>query len=114
MRNLKNKVQLIGNLGMDPEIKKLENGSSLAKFSLATSDSYKNKNGEKVEETQWHNIVAWGPKAQFAEKYLKKGQQVAVEGKLTHRTYEDQEGKKQYFTEVVVSDFQMFGSPAKA
>ncbi|MCD6566036.1 MAG: single-stranded DNA-binding protein [Bacteroidales bacterium] len=114
MQNLKNKVHLIGNLGMDPEVKKLENGNSLAKFSLATSDSYKNKDGEKVEETQWHNLVAWGPKAEFAEKYLKKGQQIAVEGKLTHRTYENQEGKKQYYTEVVVNDVQMLRSPNNA
>ena len=114
MQNLKNKVHLIGNLGMDPEVKKLENGNSLAKFSLATSDSYKNKDGEKVEETQWHNLVAWGPKAQFVEKYLKKGQQIAVEGKLTHRTYENQEGKKQYYTEVVVNDVQMLRSPNNA
>jgi len=114
MQNLKNKVYLIGNLGMDPEVKKLENGGSLAKFSLATSDSYKNKDGEKVEETQWHNLVAWGPKAQFAEKYLKKGQQIAVEGKLTHRIYENQEGKKQYYTEVIVNDVQMLGSPNNA
>lgn len=111
MQNLKNKVHLIGNLGMDPEIKKLENGSSLAKFSLATSDSYKNKDGEKVKETQWHNLVAWGPRAEFTEKYLKKGQEVAVEGKLTHRTYEDKEGKKMYITEVIVNDVQMLRSP---
>jgi len=114
MQNLKNKVHLIGNLGMDPEVKKLENGGSLAKFSLATSDSYKNKDGEKVEETQWHNLIAWGPKAQFVEKYLKKGQQIAVEGKLTHRIYENQEGEKQYYTEVVVNDVQMLRSPSNA
>ncbi|MCH7657674.1 MAG: single-stranded DNA-binding protein [Bacteroidetes bacterium] len=114
MRNLKNRVNLIGNLGMDPEIKKLENGSSLAKFSLATSDSYKNKDGEKVKETQWHNLVAWGNTAQFAEKYLKKGQEIAVEGKLTHRTYENSEGDKQYITEVVVNEIQMLRSTNNA
>jgi single-strand DNA-binding protein len=114
MQNLKNKVNLIGNLGMDPEVKKLENGSSLAKFSLATSDSYKNKDGEKVKETQWHNLVAWGPKAEFVEKYLKKGQEIAVEGKLTHRSYENKEGKKQYITEVVVNEVQMLRSPNNA
>lgn len=114
MRNLKNRVNLIGNLGMDPEIKKLENGSSLAKFSLATSDSYKNKDGEKVKETQWHNLVAWGNTAQFAEKYLKKGQEIAVEGKLTHRTYENSEGEKQYITEVVVNEIQMLRSTNNA
>lgn len=99
---------------MDPEIKKLENGSSLAKFSLATSDSYKNKDGEKVKETQWHNLVAWGNTAQFAEKYLKKGQEIAVEGKLTHRTYENSEGDKQYITEVVVNEIQMLRSTNNA
>lgn len=114
MRNLKNRVNLIGNLGMDPEIKKLENGSSLARFSLATSDSYKNKDGEKIKETQWHNLVAWGNTAQFAEKYLKKGQEIAVEGKLTHRTYEKGEGEKQYITEVVVNEIQMLRSTNNA
>lgn len=99
---------------MDPEIKKLENGNSLAKFSLATSDSYKNKDGEKVKETQWHSLVAWGNTAQFAEKYLKKGQEIAVEGKLTHRTYENSEGEKQYITEVVVNEIQMLRSPNNA
>ena len=109
MQNLKNKVHLIGNLGMDPEVKKLENGNSLAKFSLATSDSYKNKDGEKVEETQWHNLVAWGPKAEFAEKYLKKGSQVYVEGKLQTRSWEDKDGNTRYTTEIVGNNLTMLG-----
>lgn len=111
MNNLRNRVQLIGNLGMDPEMKKLDSGRMLAKLSLATSDSYKNSEGEKVTDTQWHNLVAWGKTAEIAEKYLKKGNRVAVEGKLVSRSYEDKEGIKRYITEVVVSEFLMLGSP---
>lgn len=111
MNNLRNRVQLIGNLGMDPEVKKLDSGRMLAKLSLATSDSYKNSEGEKVTDTQWHNLVAWGKTAEIAEKYLKKGNRVVVEGKLVSRSYEDKEGIKRYVTEVVVSEFLMIGSP---
>lgn len=111
MNNLRNRVQLIGNLGMDPEVKKLDSGRMLAKLSLATSDSYKNSEGEKVTDTQWHNLVAWGKTAEIAEKYLKKGNRVVVEGKLVSRSYEDKEGIKRYVTEVVVSEFLMLGSP---
>ena len=100
MNALKNKVQLIGNLGQDPEIMNMENGTKLAKFSIATSDSYKNAKGEKVEDTQWHNIVAWGKTADIVENYLVKGKQVAVEGKLTHRSYETKDGEKRYITAV--------------
>ncbi len=100
MNALKNKVQLIGNLGNDPEIINLEGGTKLAKFSMATSDAYKNAQGEKVEETQWHNIVAWGKVAEIAENYLNKGKQVAIAGKLTHRSYETNAGEKRYITEV--------------
>ncbi len=100
MNALKNKVQLIGNLGNDPEIISLEGGTKLAKFSMATSDAYKNAQGEKVEETQWHNIVAWGKVAEIAENYLNKGKQVAIAGKLTHRSYETNAGEKRYITEV--------------
>ena len=100
MNALRNKVQLIGHLGQDPEITTLESGSKLAKFSLATSETYKNAKGEKVEDTQWHNIVAWGKLADLIENYLTKGKQVAVEGKLTHRSYETQAGDKRYITEV--------------
>ena len=92
MNALKNRVQLIGNLGNDPEIVNLDGGSKLAKFSIATSESYKNAQGEKVEETQWHNIVAWGKTAEIVENYLAKGKQVAVDGKLVHRSYETKEG----------------------
>lgn len=109
MNALKNKVQLIGNLGQDPEIVILESGNKLAKFSIATSESYKNASGEKVEDTQWHNIVAWGKTADIVESYLAKGKQVAIEGKLTHRSYETKEGEKRYITEVRCSELLMLG-----
>ena len=109
MKNLKNKVQLIGHLGANPEIKNLEGGKTLARFSIATNDTYKNAKGEKVEDTQWHNVVTWGKTAEIAEKYLKKGSEVAVEGKLTSRSWEDKEGQKKYTTEVVVHEILMLG-----
>jgi|SRR5665811_811061 len=109
MNAIKNRVQLIGNLGQDPEIVTLESGSKLAKFSLATSDYYKNADGEKVEDTQWHNIVAWGKTAEIVESYLTKGKQVAIEGKLIHRTYETKEGEKKYFTEIKCNELLMLG-----
>jgi len=107
MNNLKNRVSLIGNLGMDPEVRELNGGKKMARFSLATNDTYKNAEGEKVTDTQWHNMIAWGPKAAFAEKYLKKGQEVAVEGKLNHRAYEDDQGVKKYITEVIINQVQI-------
>lgn len=109
MNALKNKVQLIGNLGQDPEIVTLESGNKLAKFSIATSESYKNAQGEKVEDTQWHNVVAWGKLAEIAENYLLKGKQVAVEGKLIHRSYETKEGEKRYITEVRCNEMLLLG-----
>ncbi|PIB37855.1 single-stranded DNA-binding protein [Maribacter sp. 4G9] len=109
MNALKNKVQLIGNLGQDPEIITMENGTKLAKFSLATTESYKNAKGEKVDDTQWHNIVAWGKTAEIVENYLLKGKQVAVEGKLTHRSYETKEGEKRYITEIRCNELLMLG-----
>ena len=96
-----NRVILVGNLGQDPEIKHLESGVAVAKFSLATNESYKDKNGEWQEQTEWHNIVAWRYLAERAEKSLRKGMTVYLEGKLTHRKYQDQDGKDRYFTEVV-------------
>jgi single-strand DNA-binding protein len=107
MNSLKNRVQLIGNLGMDPEVKELNSGKKMVKFSLATSETYKNNEGKKVTDTQWHNIVGWEGVASIAEKYLKKGSHVAVDGKLTHRNYEDANGQKRYFTEVVISEIMM-------
>ncbi|MEZ4780147.1 MAG: single-stranded DNA-binding protein [Flavobacteriaceae bacterium] len=110
MNTLRNKVQLIGNLGNDPEIINLESGKTLAKFSIATNESYKNAKGEKVTDTQWHNVVAWGTTAKIVESYLTKGKEVAVEGKLTSRSYETKEGEKRYITEIVCSELMMLGS----
>ena len=104
MNNLKNKVQLIGNLGMNPEIKTLDSGKKLAKFSIATNESYKNAKGEKIEDTQWHNLIAWGKTADIIEKYLEKGNEVAIEGKLTNRSYDDKDGNKRYITEIVINE----------
>ncbi len=108
---IRNRVQLIGNLGADPKIKKLDNGSTMATFSLATSESYHNNKGERITETQWHNIVAFGKTAEIIELYLKKGNEVALEGKLTHRQYEDNAGIKRFYTEVVVYEMLMLGKP---
>jgi len=105
-----NKVILVGNLGKDPEVRHLENGRAVANFSLATSESYKNKQGERVTTTEWHNIVLWSPIAEIAEKFLKKGNQVYIEGKLTTRSWDDQEGNKRYTTEVVGNNLTMLGS----
>ena len=107
MNALKNKVQLIGHLGKDPEIINLESGKMLAKFSLATNESYKNAHGEKVTDTQWHNIVAWGKTAQIVEKFVSKGKEVAIEGKLTTRSWKDKDGMKRYVTEVVCNELLM-------
>ena len=110
MNSLRNKVQLIGNLGNDPEIITLESGKKLAKFNLATNESYKNAKGEKINDTQWHNIIAWGKTAEIIENFVTKGKEVAVEGKLTSRSYEDKEGNKRYITEVVCSELLMLGN----
>jgi single-strand DNA-binding protein len=107
MNTLRNKVQLIGNLGNDPEIINLESGKTLAKFSIATNESYKNAQGEKITDTQWHNIVAWGKTAQIIEKFVTKGKEVAIEGKLTTRSWEDKDGIKRYTTEVVCNELLM-------
>ena len=93
MSTLRNKVQLIGNLGKDPEIITLENGSKLAKFSLATNENYKDKNGEKQSKTEWHNLIAWNKTAELIEKYVTKGKEIAIEGKLSNKSYEDKEGQ---------------------
>ena len=103
-----NKVILIGNIGKDPDVKHTDN-SVVATFSLATSETWKNKDGEKVNKTEWHNIVCWRNLAEIVEKYMTKGQQIYVEGKLTHRDYEDKEGVKRYITEVVADKIQMLG-----
>lgn len=109
MSTLRNKVQLIGNLGNNPEIITLESGKKLAKMSIATNESYKNAQGEKVTDTQWHNVVAWNKTADIIENYLQKGSEVAIEGKLTNRSYEDKDGVKKYITEVVCNELLMLG-----
>ena len=114
MYALKNKVQLIGNLGNAPEVKTTESGKKLARFSVATNESYRNAKGEKVTETTWHNLVAWGKVADIAEKYLTKGSEIAIEGKLINRSYTDKDGNKKYITEVQVNELLMLGSKAEA
>ena len=109
MSTLRNKVQLIGNLGNNPEIITLESGKKLAKFSIATNESYKNAQGEKVQNTEWHNVVAWNATAEIVEKYLEKGKEIAIEGKLTSRSYDDKDGNKRYVTEIVCSELLMLG-----
>ncbi|MES2655367.1 MAG: single-stranded DNA-binding protein [Bacteroidota bacterium] len=113
MNNLKNSVRLIGNLGMSPEVKETANGKKLAKFSIATNESYKDENGQKVEETMWHNLIVWGKQADIVEKYLTKGSEVAIEGKLSNRNYTDKDGIKRYVTEIIVNEFLMLGNKAK-
>lgn len=106
---IRNNVQLIGHLGKTPEITTFDNGRKLAKVTIATNDMYKNANGDKVIETQWHNLTAWGKTAELMERLLQKGNEVAITGKLTHRNYEDREGVKRTFTEVVVQEFLKLG-----
>ncbi len=113
MNTLRNKVQLIGNLGVKPEVKTMNSGRKLAKFTLATTESYRNASGDKVKDTQWHHVVAWGKTAEIAEKWLDKGKEIAVEGKLVTRSYTDKEGSKKYFTEVQVSELLMLGGPKR-
>lgn len=112
MKSVRNSVQLIGRLGKDPDVKNFGK-SQKASFSVATTDSYKNAKGEKVEDTQWHNVVIWGKLAEIAGQYLKKGAEVALEGKLVHRVYETDKGEKRYVTEINVNDFAMLGSKPK-
>ncbi|MBC8320302.1 MAG: single-stranded DNA-binding protein [Bacteroidetes bacterium] len=109
MTTLRNSVQLIGRLGIDPETTTFGENKTKVKFSLATSDYFKDKEGERVEETQWHNIVAWGNVAKIAEKYLKKGSEIAVAGKLTYRSWDDKDGNTKYITEVLANEIQMLG-----
>jgi single-strand DNA-binding protein len=105
-----NKVILIGNLGKDPEVRSLESGAKVASFSLATTESYKNKEGQKVDQTEWHNIVMWRGLAEVAEKYLKKGSQIYLEGKIRSRSWDDKEGNKRYTTEIIADTFTMLGA----
>ena len=105
-----NKVILVGNVGKDPEVKYLDNDLTIAKFSLATSESYTNKSGERISNTEWHNIVCWRNLAKIAEKYVKKGTMLYIEGKITTRSYDDKDGNKRYITEIVADNFRMLGS----
>ena len=114
MNALKNKVQLIGNLGNAPEVKNTEKGRKLAKFSIATNETYYNAKGEKVTETQWHNLVAWGKVAEVVEKYLNKGSEVAIEGKLMNSNYTDKDGNKRYYTEIQVHELLLIGGKPSA
>ena len=109
MSTLRNTVQLIGHVGNEPEIVNLDSGKKLAKFSVATNESYKNAKGEKITDTQWHNIVAWGKTAELIENYVPKGKEVGIEGKLTSRSYEDKDGVKRYVTEVVCNELLLLG-----
>lgn len=107
MNNLRNKVQLIGHLGKDAEFKTFDNGNTLARVSIATKEVFHNSKGEKVVDVQWHQLVGWGKLAEMMQVLCKKGKEVAVQGKLTHRTYEDDNGQMKYLSEVVVSEFML-------
>ena len=109
MYALKNKVQLIGNLGNNPEIRTIEGGKKMARFSVATNETYRTAKGEKVTETQWHNLIAWGKVAEIAEQFLSKGSEVAIEGKLINRNYTDKDGIKRYVTEIQVNEVFIVG-----
>jgi single-strand DNA-binding protein len=113
MKSLKNRIQLIGRVGKDPEFRLLDSGKNVVNFSMATSDSYKNASGEKTVDTQWHQIVAWGGLAEIADKYLRKGSEVAIQGKLIHRTYEGPDGKKRYVTEILADEILLLGKPVE-
>ena len=110
MNTLKNSVRLVGNLGMDPELKSFDNNKQLARVSMATNESYKNDKGEKVTETQWHNLILWGVQAKLAGDFLRKGDEVAIEGKLANRNYTDKDGIKRYSCEIVVNEFLKLSS----
>ena len=109
MNAIRNRVQLIGRLGQEPEIFSFEDGHKLAKFSMATDDSYKDKEGNKVERTQWHNVVVRGGLTKIVENYVTKGQEIAVEGKLTNRSYQDNDGIKRFITEVQCNELLLLG-----
>lgn len=109
MNSMRNRVHLIGHLGADPEVRDLDKGNKLARANLATNDYYKNAKGEKVTDTQWHTLVAWGKTAELFQKYTQKGQEIAIEGRLINRQYENKEGEKRYTTEVEVKDLVLLG-----
>jgi single-strand DNA-binding protein len=109
MNAIKNKVQLIGHVGQEPEIKTFDGGKKVANITIATNENYTNNKGEKVENTEWHRITAWGKVADIIEKYVIKGKEIAIEGKLTHRSYDDKEGNKRYITEIVANELLLLG-----
>ncbi len=108
MSNIRNNIILIGHLGADPECLETKTGRKLARISIATNSTYKNKNGDKVENTQWHRLVAWGPSADYAERFLRKGSHVGVLGRINYSNYTDEKGVERYYTEVVVEEFKNF------
>ncbi len=110
MNTLRNNVQLIGHLGQKPEIITLESGKKLAKFSVATNENFTNAQGEKVEKTDWHKIIAWNKTAELAEMFLDKGKQIALSGKLSQRTWDDKDGNKRYTTEIICNELVFLGS----
>jgi single-strand DNA-binding protein len=112
MTTLNNKVQLIGNLGKDPEIREIDGGRRVARFTLATSESYRNDAGDRITDTSWHNIVAWNGLATIAERYLSKGREVAVEGRISYRNFEDKDGTKKYFTEIILNQIHLLKNPS--
>lgn len=114
MNALKNKVQLIGNLGKAPEVKNTENGTKMARFSMATNETFTNRTGRKETQTTWHNVVAWGKLAEIAEKFLTKGKEVAIEGKIVNRSYTDKDGTKRTFTEIQASELLLVGGAEKS
>ncbi|HRH37048.1 MAG TPA: single-stranded DNA-binding protein [Flavobacteriales bacterium] len=107
MNTLKNKVHLVGNLGFDPEVREIAKGRKVARLSVATNDSYRNASGERITDTQWHTVVAWGQTAEMVERLLRKGSPVILEGRLVHRSYDAKDGTKRYITEVVMNNFQL-------
>jgi single-strand DNA-binding protein len=109
MNKLNNTVRLIGNLGYDPEVREVAKGRKVARISVATHESYTNQEGEKVTDTQWHTVVAWGRTAEMVQRLLRKGAPIALEGRLVHRSYTGKEGIKRYVTEIVLSDFKLIG-----
>ena len=115
MKNLRNRVQLIGNVGKEPQVRSFESGKTMASFSVATSETYLDQNGKRVNDTQWHQVIAWGKTANFVESYLDKGNRVAIDGKLIHRSYNDKDGTTKYITEVLVNEIMLLtAKPADA
>lgn len=113
MKTLRNKVQLIGNVGNTPEILNLESGKKLSRFSMATNETYTNSKGERVQETQWHNVIVWGKTAEIVEKFVGKGKEIAIEGKLTSSSYETEAGEKKFITEIAANEILLLGNNEK-